>query len=209
MKRITKHSFEAVSLLIADNGQLDVTIIPAMNQPDWIIPSRNIIEIAELDERIWTYLWRGQEVAVCHLIPSDVTPSTLLVLEGNTDVHRIGLQTVGELRYKKVQISDVKDIPLPEQYRTSQQAHTPEEEQANLDSNERVNSGNDVSQSQNDTKSLDSDLDHSESQKFNFEDRFDETVVQSYLFQCVEVDGEAFLIPDLDKIAHHLVDLDS
>ena len=209
MKRITKHSFEAVSLLIADNGQLEVTIVPAMNQPDWIIPSRNIIEIAELDERIWTYLWRGQEVAVCHLIPSDVTPSTLLVLEGNTDVHRIGLQTVGQLRYKKVQISDVKDIPLPEQYRSSQQVHASEEGQDNLAPNERVDSLDDVSESQSDTKSLESDLDRSESQNVDFEERFDETVVQSYLFQCVEVDGETYLIPDLDKIAHHLVDLDS
>ena len=209
MKRITKHSFEAVSLLIADNGQLEVTIVPAMNQPDWIIPSRNIIEIAELDERIWTYLWRGQEVAVCHLIPSDVTPSTLLVLEGNTDVHRIGLQTVGQLRYKKVQISDVKDIPLPEQYCSSQQAHASEEGQDNLAPNARVDSLDDISESQSDTKNLDSDLDHAEPQNVDFEERFDETVVQSYLFQCVEVDGEAYLIPDLDKIAHHLVDLDS
>ena len=208
MKRITKHSFEAVSLLIADNGQLEVTIIPAMNQPDWIIPSRNIIEIAEQNERIWTYLWRGQEVAVCHLIPSDVTPSMLLVLEGNTDVHRIGLQTVGSLRYKKVQISDVKDIPLPEQYRSSQQIHSPEMGQDNSAHSERVNSVDDVSVSQSDTESLDSDLDFSEPQNDDFEDRFDETVVQSYLFQCVEIDGEAYLIPDLDKIAHHLVDLD-
>ena len=38
MRQMLKHSFEAVSLLTTTNGMLDVTIIPALDQPDWLFP---------------------------------------------------------------------------------------------------------------------------------------------------------------------------
>lgn len=101
MRKIQKHSFEAVSLLTVENGFLDVTIIPAKNQPDWLVPTSLIMSVESYDERIWTYLWNNQEVAVYHLIPKGEVPDKLIILEGNTEVHRLALQTKGELRQKK------------------------------------------------------------------------------------------------------------
>ena len=39
-------------------------------------------------------------------------------------------------------------------------------------------------------------------------ERVEEDVVLSYLFQAVTIDDTLYLVPDLDKIAHQLVDLD-
>ena len=69
MDTINRHSFEAVSLLTTDKGMLAVTMIPAMGQPDWIIPSSLILSIEEQSERVWTHLWQRQEIAVFHLLP--------------------------------------------------------------------------------------------------------------------------------------------
>lgn len=190
MKQILKHSFEAVSLLTTDNGVLDVTIVPALNQPDWLLPSSLILSVDDYDERIWTYLWQQQEVMVFHMIPRDSIPDKMIVLEGNTPVHRIALQTVGELRRIKVRISDVKDSELPEHYI--------DVATSNISDNKAKDSGVNIYQS--------SSMSTAENPA---EEHFRENVVSSYLFQSVTIDGIPYLVPDLDKIAHQLVDLDS
>ncbi|MEZ7503175.1 hypothetical protein QO189_11915 [Psychrobacter sp. Arc29] len=165
MKQILKHSFEAVSLLTTNNGMLDVTIVPASNQPDWIIPSSLILSVEDYQERISTYQWQEQNLAIFHLLPQDRTPEKVIVLEGNTTEHRFALQTAGELRQLQARISDVKDTELPEQF-------------------------------------ADNSVDKTEGQS-------DENVVLSYLYQTVMIDDNVYLVPDLDKIAHHLVNLDN
>ena len=165
MKQILKHSFEAVSLLTTTNGMLDVTIVPAFNQPDWVIPSSLILSVDEYDERTSTYHWQEQEVAVFHLLPQDEAVDKIIVLEGNTSEHRLALQTVGELHQLQVRISEVKDIEVPE----------------NVD---RTNI--------NET-----------------EVPFNENVMLSYVFQTVMIEDKVYLVPDLDKIAHQLVDASS
>lgn len=167
MKQILKHSFEAVSLLTTNNGMLDVTIVPAFDQPDWIIPSSLILSVDEYSEHTWTYEWQQQEVAVFHMLPRHQTPDKMIVLEGNTSAHRIALQTAGELRQLQARISDVKDVELPEHYYKT-----------------------------------DSIID-------TVHERVQEDVVLSYLFQTVMIDNTLYLVPDLDKIAHQLIDLDS
>ena len=167
MKQILKHSFEAVSLLTTNNGMLDVTIVPAFDQPDWIIPSSLILSVDEYSEHTWTYEWQQQEVAVFHMLPRHQTPDKMIVLEGNTSAHRIALQTAGELRQLQARISDVKDVELPEHY-----------------------------------YKIDSIID-------TVHERVQEDVVLSYLFQTVMIDNTLYLVPDLDKIAHQLIDLDS
>ena len=193
MKQILKHSFEAVSLLTTSKGMLEVTVIPAMNQPDWIIPSSLILSIDDYDERIATYLWQQQEVAVFHLVPSDEAVDTLIVLEGNTVAHRIALQTAGQPYQIQVRISDVEDSELPERYRQIAQN--------NSDAN------------QDDGNTLNSDHASNENSNNDAEDtaekRFRENVVTSYMFQTVVIDNIPYLVADLDKIAHQLVDLDS
>lgn len=165
MKQILKHSFEAVSLLTTNNGMLDVTIVPASNQPDWIIPSSLILSVEDYQERISTYLWQEQNLAVFHLLPQDRIPEKIIILEGNTTEHRFALQTAGELRQLQARISDVKDTELPEQF---------------------VGTGVD-----------------------EIEGQSDENVVLSYLYQTVMIDDNIYLVPDLDKIAHYLVNLDN
>lgn len=113
MQQVKKHSFEPVSLLTVENGVLELAVIPASNQPDWLVPKTLILAIDEYDDYIWTYLWQGQEVSVYHLSERDKV-SHLVVLESNTDVHRLALQINGTVSYKNVRISDVKDAVLPE-----------------------------------------------------------------------------------------------
>lgn len=170
MKQMQKHSFEAVSLLTADNGVLEVSVIPAIGQPDWLVPTALILNVEHYEERIWTYLWKNgehiQEVAVYHLIPKEISADKLVILEGNSDVHRLALQTVGEITTLQVRISDVRDVVLGE------------EEMALIKQSMPVLPG-----------SQDHDGD--------------------YLYQAVAIAGEVYVVPDLDLIAHHLVDLDS
>lgn len=166
MKKIQKHQFEPVSLLTAEHGTLEVTAIPAIGQPDWLVPTTLIISVDEYHERIWTYLWRGQEVSVYHLIPKDIEVDKLVILEGNSDVHRLALQTAGELTTKRVRISDVRDVMLSEEELANIQLSTPS-------------------------------LAHREEGQDN------------YLYQAVLLDNEIYVVPDLDLIAHRLVDLDS
>ena len=170
MSQILKHSFEAVSLLTTDNGMLEVTVIPAMNQPDWIIPSSLILSVDDHQQRISTYLWQQQQLAVFHLQPYEQASDKIIVLEGNTVEHRIALQTVGELRRVQVRISDVRDIELPKKY----------QQIANTDIN--------------------ADIGH---------DQVKENELMSYLFQAVMIDETPYLIPDLDKIAHQLINSNS
>ena len=167
MKQILKHSFEAVSLLTTNKGMLDVTIVPAFDQPDWIIPSSLILSVDEYSEHTWSYEWQQQEVAVFHMLPRHQTPDKMIVLEGNTSAHRIALQTAGELRQLQARISEVKDVELPEHF-----------------------------------YKIDSNID-------TVFERVQEDVVLSYLFQTVMIDNTLYLVPDLDKIAHQLIDLDS
>ena len=116
MNQILKHTFEAISVLTTEKGMLEVTIIPANNQPDWIIPSSLILSVNDYQKRIDRYLWQQQQLAVFHLQPYEQSLDKIIVLEGNTAEHRIALQTMGELRHIQVRISDVHDMPLPQEY---------------------------------------------------------------------------------------------
>lgn len=193
MNQIRKHTFEAVSLLTADNGMLEVTIVPAMNQPDWIIPSSLILSVDDYDERIWTYLWQQQEVSVFHLLPREQTPDKLIVLEGNTTVHRLALQTAGELHVLKVRISDVKDAELPQRYINKAIS--------NVDDNKAKDQSLNIYQP--------TSVGAENNKRDIVAEHFRENVVLSYLFQTIVIDDTPYLIPDLDKIAHQLVNLDS
>ncbi len=165
MTQILKHSFEAVSLLTTNNGMLDVTIVPAVNQPDWIIPSSLILSVDESQQQVSRYDWQQQDLAVFHLLLQDQTPDKMVVLEGNTTDHRFALQTAGDLRQLQARISEVKDVETPEQLSG-----------ANIEGREEY---------------------------------FDKNDVSSYLYQTVMIDDEIYLVPDLDKIAHYLIDSDS
>lgn len=189
MNKIIKHKFEAVSLLTAENGLLSITIIPAVGQPDWVIPSALILDVIEHNEHIWTYLWQQQDVSIFHLQPQDINPTSIVILEGNTDVHRIGLQFKGQLKRLQVRISDVKDVALPKEYAPEIPDQQVEGQVADA--------------------ILSAKAEVSGACYSSFDAKFSEANLRSYLFECVEIAGKVYVIPDLDKIAHHLVDLDS
>ena len=187
MDQIIRHSFEAVSLLTTDKGMLAVTMIPAKGQPDWIIPSSLILSIEDEQERVWTYLWQRQEIAVFHLLPHQQAVDKIIILEGNTINHRIALQTAGELRQARLRISEVKDIELPKKYQNLPVLNAKYDKQQAKKSNKAQSKG---------------DSDNKSSQQ-----SLNENDVSSYLYQTVLIDNIEYLIPDLDKISHHLVDL--
>lgn len=189
MNRIQKHSFEAVSLLTADNGMIDVTIIPATNQPNWVIPSSLILSVDDYQERIWSYIWKGQEIPVFHLLPREDTPEKLVILEGNTEVHRVALQVSGELKHKKVSIADVADSRLPSGF-ISRYGH------------------NDDGDSEYTDYTSDSEAYLQASAQSGVKETED-GIELPYVFQAVNIDGEICLVPDLDTMSHHMVDLDS
>lgn len=189
MDTINRHSFEAVSLLTTDKGMLDVTMIPAINQPDWIIPSSLILSVEEQQKRVWTHLWQRQEIAVFHLSAHQQDFDKIIILEGNTIIHRIALQTTGELRQVKLRISEVKDIELPKKYQSAPIS--------NLKHNK--NKG-DTSKKGRSTDNSDNII---------VQQPLNENEISSYLYQMVLINDIEYLIPDLDKIAHHLIDLEN
>lgn len=168
MNQILKHAFEAISVLTTDNGMLEATIIPANNQPDWVIPSGLVLNVADYQKRIDSYLWQQQQLAVFHLQPYGQSLDKIIVLEGNTAEHRIALQTMGELRQIQIRISDVQDMALPQEYQ------------------HRV------------TTPVSADTAHIQVK---------EDELMSYLFQTVMINEMPYLIPDLDKIAHQIVNV--
>ena len=165
-----KHHFEAVSLLTPKNGMLNISIIPALGQPDWLVPTALILAVADENQRLWSYHWQhdkgSQEIPVDPLVSKDISVDKVIVLEGNTDAHRLALQTVGQIQTLDVKISDVKDIELDDEEWTIINNSLP----ANL--------------------------------SFNSKEK-------SHIYQAVSINDEIFVVPDLDIIVHHLMDLDS
>ena len=123
MKNVKKHQFEAVSLLTPENGTLEVIIIPTLGQPNWVVPTCLILQTLPQTARIDTYTWVRddirQDLLVYHLIPQEVEAQFLVILEGNSDKHRLALQTTGEITTLRVKISDVKDCELDEEERAN------------------------------------------------------------------------------------------
>ena len=154
--KVNKHTFEAVSLLILNRGLIDITIIPVEGQCDWVIPSNLLFKVIDLSKRVVTYQWQDDDIVVYDLLATDSQPTHLLILEGSSDAHRMGLQIRGELTQKQVGISQVKDI------------------------------------------------EESDKQGAAFADESNE----QYVFQKVRIDGQEYVVQDLDELAYQLIDLD-
>ncbi len=179
MNKIEKHSFEAVSLLTAANGMLAATIIPAMDQPDWIVPSSLILDSIEYKDEensggaseIKYYSWQQQQIAIFHLLPEAQLADSIVILEGNSVEQRLALKTTGQPRQIEVSISEVQDCELPQQYSVM-------------------------------TDNISSEI----NDELN-EDLVSEDLLNSYLFQAISIEDTVYMVPDLDKIAYQLVTL--
>ena len=175
---------EDVGVLSITTGQLTIARIPSSSSPDWIVPQALILSIDNYDERIWNYIWRGQEVSVYHLLPKDAQPTHLVVLESVTDIHRLALQIHGEVTFHSVRIADLKDAE-DATYQAELATNYPDLLTAlNAPDDEVVES----------------------SRAPNLADY---SLQQDYIFQPVMLAGELCVVPDLDKLSHFLVDLDS
>ncbi|MDO4897502.1 MAG: hypothetical protein Q3971_09090 [Moraxella sp.] len=117
--KTNKHHFEAVSLLTPKNGMLNISIIPAIGQPNWLVPTALILAVCDDDKQTQHYHWQHtkgvQEVPVYPLVPKDIPADKMIILEGNTDAHRLALHTVGQIQTLDVKISDVKDTELDDE----------------------------------------------------------------------------------------------
>ncbi|MBS9779361.1 MAG: hypothetical protein KGV51_01920 [Moraxellaceae bacterium] len=150
MKKIKKHQFEAVSLLTSHGGLLDISIVPVLGQPSWLIPTALILEVNDFNKFIDKYHWQEQEINVYHLLTKELPPKKMIVLEGNTPDHRIALQTSADIINKQYKISDVKDTELPSDF---------------ID-------------------------------------------IIPFIYQTVKIEEEIYIVPDIDMIAHHLLELE-
>ena len=116
---IKKHRFDAVSLLTAEKGMLAVSIIPAIGQPDWVVPTTLILDVIEHHDDATSFVWQHQdqehELAVHTLVPRGLGVDKIIILEGNDDAERLAIQTIGDITSLKVRISDVKDARLDDE----------------------------------------------------------------------------------------------
>ena len=188
MDQIIKHSFEAVSLLTTARGRLDVTMIPAYNQPDWLIPSSLILAIDSYQQWTDRYLWQQQQLPVFHLQAPEQAVDKIIIIEGNTDKQRMALQTAGELRQIQLCISEVRDIVLPKHYQQTSTADSTIE----TSYQSYTSSGPTIERNALDNNAGD------------YQQLTEENII-SYSFQTVMVDEQPYLIADLDKIAHQLL----
>lgn len=192
MDQIIKHSFEAVSLLTTARGRLDVTMIPAYNQPDWLIPSSLILAIDSYQQ--WTdhYLWQQQQLPVFHLQAPEQAVDKIIIIEGNTANQRMALQTAGELRQIQLCISEVRDIVLPKHYQQTSTADSIADSTIETSHQSYTSSGPTIERNALDNNAGD------------YQQLTEENII-SYSFQTVMVDEQPYLIADLDKIAHQLL----
>lgn len=114
-----KHHFKAVSLLTAGKGFLKISIIPAIGQPDWIVPSALILDTVATNEPTKQYSWQHQQgsqiMPVYPLVPEGVLADTMVILEGSTDEQRLALHAKGDIQTMRVRILEVKDVNLNEE----------------------------------------------------------------------------------------------
>ncbi|MFC6204593.1 hypothetical protein ACFPZK_07720 [Psychrobacter urativorans] len=192
MDQIIKHSFEAVSLLTTARGRLDVTMIPAYNQPDWLIPSSLILAIDSCQQ--WTdhYLWQQQQLPVFHLQAPEQAVDKIIIIEGNTAKQRMALQTAGELRQIQLCISEVRDIVLPKHYQQTSTADSIADSTIETSYQSYTSSGPTIERNALDNNAGD------------YQQLTEENII-SYLLQTVMIDEQPYLIADLDKIAHQLL----
>lgn len=192
MDQIIKHSFEAVSLLTTARGRLDVTMIPAYNQPDWLIPSSLILAIDSYQQWTDRYLWQQQQLPVFHLQAPEQAVDKIIIIEGNTDKQRMALQTAGELRQIQLCISEVRDIVLPKHYQQTSTADSIADSTIETSYQSYTSSGPTIERNALDNNAGD------------YQQLTEENII-SYLLQTVMIDGQPYLIADLDKIAHQLL----
>lgn len=128
-----------------------------------------------------------------------MTPSNIVILESFTDVHRLGLQIVDEVQYHQIRIADLKDADTTaSQENDNQQLPT-----------DVVHLFNTSDSTLGDDRNLDITTDTKHIPLAIPVTQFPQTVEQSFIFQPVMFRGELCVVPDLDKLSHYLVDLDS
>lgn len=192
MDQIIKHSFEAVSLLTTARGRLDVTMIPAYNQPDWLIPSSLILAIDSYQQWTDRYLWQQQQLPVFHLQAPEQAVDKIIIIEGNTAKQRMALQTAGELRQIQLCISEVRDIVLPKHYQQTSTADSIADSTIETSYQSYTSSEPTIERNALDNNAGD------------YQQLTEENII-SYLLQTVMVDEQPYLIANLDKIAHQLL----
>lgn len=103
-------SLKISPLLMLNQGGLNITIIPRGTQPDWIVPSALILDSMACSERVSSYEWQQQPLAVYSLLLTNAAPTTVVILQGSSEQQRLGLLIEGALTERYIQVSDIKDL---------------------------------------------------------------------------------------------------
>lgn len=206
--------FSTTNIISATTGILKIAKIPVVDSPDWILPQSLILTIDEYSERIWSYLWQPteqqgsqdeesdshtpkkpqqqtQNIAVYHLLPQSITPEKIVVVESVTDVHRIALQIHGEVTFHTVRLTDLRDA-TPEDLQNHDFVLPAVEAMDTIEAGTEVETDTPL-EGDNNTSNLTPSV----------------ALAQDFIYQPVMFQGELCVVPELDKLSHYLVDLDS
>ncbi|WP_296403636.1 hypothetical protein [Psychrobacter sp.] len=160
MNNIPSQQLNARELLMLNQGSMYVTFIPTSSKFDWVIPTALIIGIKACEAPLRECEWQGRTLPVFSLLAPDTKPDSLIVLEAESDMHRLALIVKGQLKQLQIRITDIKDI-----------------EQSKLA-----------------TASGQHELDATHEQK-------------EYEYQQVIIDNITYMVPDLQRLTNHLIEV--
>lgn len=101
---------QTISLLTTTTGLVDIYLVAAAGEPEWIIPQNLVLAIDMLEADATTAEWEGKPIVVQSLLADDYEGvATLVVIEGQDDDHRIGLLTATAPKSIRIRISSLHD----------------------------------------------------------------------------------------------------
>lgn len=107
---------ESNSLLTVHAGALNVTVIPASDSPDWVLPSSLILSIQQINEEADADTWQGSTLPVYSLLADDIKPNKLIVLMSTKNKQPLGLLVAVEPEQRQLKIADISDIENASKY---------------------------------------------------------------------------------------------
>jgi hypothetical protein len=103
---------QTISLLTTTTGLIDIHVIDAKDQPAWIVPQSLVLDVVPAPANIQVLHWNEQTLPVLSLLGSSgVATQTVVavVLEGETDQHRVAVLTSQPPASQRIRISGLHD----------------------------------------------------------------------------------------------------
>ncbi|MEY4516958.1 MAG: hypothetical protein RL180_1304 [Pseudomonadota bacterium] len=103
---------QTISLLTTTTGLIDIHVIDAKDQPAWIVPQNLVLDVVPTPANTQVLHWNEQTLPVLSLLgASGVATQTVVavVLEGETDQHRVAVLTSQPPASQRIRISGLHD----------------------------------------------------------------------------------------------------